>query len=84
MSETSIGAVLTAKQTADAALLRAKCTEDELREWAYESHKDFTGMKGRWAVRAPIEEVITWIVQHFTRTETGDGKVWEFAFQPPE
>lgn len=45
--------------------------EEGLREWAYDSHKDFTGMKGRWAVHAPIGEVLDWLAQHFTEDASG-------------
>lgn len=47
--------------------------EEDMREWAYDSHKDFTGAKGRWAVKAPIGEVLDWLVQHFAMQHDG---VW--------
>ena len=50
------------------ALLADEDGERDLREWAYESYKDFNGIKARWmlAPSYPIEGVIDWIVAHFT------------------
>ena len=51
--------------------IAAEHGEEGLREWAYDSHKDVTGMKGRWAVHAPIGEVLDWLGQHFTKGADG-------------
>jgi hypothetical protein len=55
---------------------------DSLREWVYESHKDFYGTKGRWAMTATSTECADWIVRHFSFNEAQD--LWEFRAEMME
>lgn len=38
---------------------------DSLAEWAYESHKDFYGVKGRHMSNWTHAELLSWIKSHF-------------------
>lgn len=37
----------------------------DLREWCYDSHKDFYGVRGHWYLDATKEHCLTWIKEHF-------------------
>lgn len=47
---------------------------DSLAEWAYESHKDFYGVKGRHMSSWTKGEYLAWIQSHFMWDD--DRQVW--------
>jgi hypothetical protein len=65
--------------------IRDRCRLDEtpreeLEEWFYESHKDFYGVKGRHFKSLSRDELVDWIVRHFTFVDHEElGPMWTFT-----